>query len=75
MQDENVVSDEDDNDFDGVENKIAGRDSKRGDLDKLGDDAEDEDDERHLRMLQGITGMPSQAFEGITSTSRDQLGA
>lgn len=50
---------------------------KRGDLDKLGDDAEDEDedDERHLRMLQGITGMPSQAFEGITSTSRDQLGA
>ncbi|KAJ6873440.1 hypothetical protein NC651_032345 [Populus alba x Populus x berolinensis] len=61
FEDENVVSDDDDNDFDGVENKIAGRDSKRGDLDKLGDD---EDDERHLRMLQGITGMPSQAFEG-----------
>lgn len=29
-----------------------------------GDDVEEEDDGRHTRMLQGITGMPSEAFEG-----------
>ncbi|CAK7348320.1 unnamed protein product [Dovyalis caffra] len=67
FKDENVDSDDDDDhDFDGGENKIAGRNGKKGGLDQLGDDVEDEDEdvERHLRMLQGITGMPSQAFEG-----------
>lgn len=29
------------------------------------DEVEENDDERHLRMLQGITGMPGEAFEGI----------
>lgn len=64
FKDENVESDDDDNDFDGGEKKIADHKGKKGDLDQLGDDVEDEDDERHLRMLQGITGMPSQAFQG-----------
>lgn len=64
FKDENVESDDDDYDFDGGENKIADHKGKKGDLDQLGDDVEDEDDERHLRMLQGITGMPSQAFQG-----------
>jgi len=28
------------------------------------DDSGEEDDDRHARMLQAITGMPSEAFEG-----------
>ncbi|KAJ6338518.1 hypothetical protein OIU76_008063 [Salix suchowensis] len=67
FKDENVDSDDDD-DFDGGENKIAHHKGKKGDLDQLDDDVEDEDDERHLRMLQGITGMPSQAFQDRKKT-------
>jgi U3 small nucleolar RNA-associated protein 14 len=28
------------------------------------DEVEEDDDGRHVKMLEGITGMPSQAFEG-----------
>lgn len=30
-----------------------------------GDGVEENGDERHVRMLEGITGMPGEAFEGI----------
>lgn len=32
-----------------------------------GDEVEEDDDGKHSRMLQGITGMPGEAFEGILS--------
>lgn len=32
----------------------------------MSDDSGEEDDGRHRRMLQGITGMPSEAFDGET---------
>lgn len=51
-----MLSDDDDDENDDSGMK---RSSKQ-----LGDDVEDEDDERHLRMLEGITGMPTTAFEG-----------
>lgn len=68
VQDENVQSDDDDddNDFDGDMNKVEETHGKRKNLGQLDDDdVEEEDDERHLRMLQGITGMPTEAFDGI----------
>ncbi|XP_061365521.1 uncharacterized protein C57A7.06 [Gastrolobium bilobum] len=54
FEDENVQSDdEDDDDYVGtMRNENA-----------LNDDSGEEDDGRHARMLQGITGMPSEAFE------------
>lgn len=58
MQDENVPSDEDeDEDGDLMDN--GGHK-----LEDSHDDIEEDDDGRHVRMLEGITGMPSEAFEG-----------
>ncbi|KAL5857809.1 hypothetical protein ACOSQ3_005267 [Xanthoceras sorbifolium] len=67
MVDENVFSEDDDdeNDYDGSEDrasKIENSHGRRGSSKQLSD--EDEDDERLLRVLQGVTGMPSEAFEG-----------
>lgn len=53
MQDENVLSDDDDENDDG-----------RDKSEDANNDEIEEDDGRHARMLQGITGMPSEAFEG-----------
>ncbi|XVE77607.1 hypothetical protein DITRI_Ditri13aG0076700 [Diplodiscus trichospermus] len=60
FEDENVSSDDYDGDagdfdFGGNKNQIEDADGSDG--------LEDEDDQRHLRMLQGITGMSSEAFE------------
>ncbi|KAK9281752.1 hypothetical protein L1049_004657 [Liquidambar formosana] len=63
FKDENVFSDDDD--VDGHKNEENDNDdanSRREISNQLGD--EEEDDGRHARMLQGITGMPSAAFEG-----------
>ncbi|XP_057963892.1 uncharacterized protein C57A7.06 [Malania oleifera] len=57
FEDEDVLSDDDD----GHENEDAS--NERENSDQLGDGAE-EDGNRHVRMLQGITGLPSGAFEG-----------
>ncbi|KAK4282513.1 hypothetical protein QN277_013878 [Acacia crassicarpa] len=38
-----------------------------------GDDSEEEDDGRHTRMLQGITGMPSEAFEDKRKEKKDDV--
>ncbi|XP_044508878.1 U3 small nucleolar RNA-associated protein 14-like [Mangifera indica] len=57
FEDENVLSDDDDeNDYDSSDRTESSK--------QLGDEVEDDDDERHMRMLQGITGMPSEVFEG-----------
>jgi len=37
---------------------------KKRDENVQSDDSGEEDDGRHARMLQAITGMPSEAFEG-----------
>ncbi|XP_022757960.1 uncharacterized protein C57A7.06 isoform X2 [Durio zibethinus] len=60
FEDEDVSSDDDvDNDnFDDGGNKGTQNEDVDG-----SDGVEEEDDERHLRMLQGITGMSSDAFE------------
>ncbi|XP_065860458.1 U3 small nucleolar RNA-associated protein 14 [Euphorbia lathyris] len=60
FKDENVLSDDDGED----ENNDYNTDVKRKNIGQLDDDVEEEDDEKHLRMLQGITGMPTEAFEG-----------
>lgn len=52
-KDENVLSDDDDEDDDVRDKSEDGNDNEI-----------EEDDGRHARMLQGITGMPSEAFEG-----------
>ncbi|XWS42426.1 hypothetical protein CRYUN_Cryun16bG0013200 [Craigia yunnanensis] len=59
-EDENVSSDDDDDngDFDVGSNKGNQIEDVDG-----SDGVEEEDDQRHLRMLQGITGMSSDAFE------------
>ncbi|KAG6647898.1 hypothetical protein CIPAW_07G109900 [Carya illinoinensis] len=57
FKDENVLSDDDDEDD--VDEDNGG--SKTADAN--GDEIEEEDGGRHVRMLQGITGMPSEAFE------------
>lgn len=49
----------DDDDEDDVDEDNGG--SKTADAN--GDEIEEEDGGRHVRMLQGITGMPSEAFE------------
>ncbi|XP_031256151.1 U3 small nucleolar RNA-associated protein 14 homolog A [Pistacia vera] len=70
FKDENVLSDDDDddeNDYNGSDDgasRIENTRGRTGSSKQLGDEVEDEDDERHLRMLQGITGMPSEVFEG-----------
>lgn len=48
-----MLSDDDDED-----------DDSRNKSENANDDEIEEDDGRHGRMLQGITGMPSEAFEG-----------
>ncbi|XVF72649.1 hypothetical protein PTKIN_Ptkin12aG0136600 [Pterospermum kingtungense] len=58
FEDENVSSDDDEDDFD-----VNGKGNQNEDVDGS-DGVEEEDDQRHLRMLQGITGMSSDAFEG-----------
>lgn len=45
-----------------------------GSIDQLGDDVDEENDEKHSRMLQSITGMPSEAFERIASSAPYLLG-
>ncbi|KAL9415242.1 hypothetical protein AB3S75_043513 [Citrus x aurantiifolia] len=60
FEDENVLSDDEDDDND-IENNCG----RRGISKQVGDEFQDGDnDERHLRMLQGVTGMPSEFFEG-----------
>ncbi|KAJ9696533.1 hypothetical protein PVL29_008650 [Vitis rotundifolia] len=58
FKDENIASDDDDIEGEDEENNRSENSSQ------LGDEVEEEDDGRHMRMLQGITGMPSEAFEG-----------
>lgn len=58
FKDENIASDDDDIEGEDEENNRSENSSH------LGDEVEEEDDGRHMRMLQGITGMPSEAFEG-----------
>ncbi|KAJ8538350.1 hypothetical protein K7X08_014890 [Anisodus acutangulus] len=53
FEDENVSSDEEDGDDDD-------EDGQRGD----NDEEEEEDDGRHSRLLQEITGLPTDAFDG-----------
>ncbi|KAK4349078.1 hypothetical protein RND71_031833 [Anisodus tanguticus] len=53
FEDENVSSDEEDGDDDD-------EDGRRGD----NDEEEEEDDGRHSRLLQEITGLPTDAFDG-----------
>ncbi|OVA12705.1 Small-subunit processome [Macleaya cordata] len=62
FEDENVQSDDDDD----VDNDDGGseRNNRRDNSDQSGDEVEGEDEGRHVRMLQGITGMPAEAFEG-----------
>ncbi|KAK0581539.1 hypothetical protein LWI29_014953 [Acer saccharum] len=62
-EDENVSSEDDDDkdDYDGV-SRIEKSHGWRGSSEQLSDEVED--DERHLRMLQTVSGMPSEAFEG-----------
>ncbi|RDY08806.1 hypothetical protein CR513_06926, partial [Mucuna pruriens] len=55
FEDEDVQSDDESEDDDYVGTKRNENASS--------DDSEEEDDGRHARMLQGITGMPSEAFE------------
>ena len=57
LQDENVASDDEDD-----ENEDEDVDGTRENHE--GGDLEEEDDGRHARMLQEITGLPSDAFEG-----------
>ncbi|XP_060201744.1 uncharacterized protein LOC132630187 isoform X1 [Lycium barbarum] len=52
FEDENVSSDDEDGDGD--------EDGRRGD----NDEEEEEDDGRHSRLLQDITGLPTDAFDG-----------
>ncbi|ESR36139.1 hypothetical protein CICLE_v10027776mg [Citrus x clementina] len=60
FEDENVLSDDEDDDND-IENNCG----RRGISKQVGDEFQDGDNnERHLRMLQGVTGMPSEFFEG-----------
>ncbi|OMO63866.1 Small-subunit processome, Utp14 [Corchorus capsularis] len=63
FEDENVSSDDDDDDEDDFD--VGG--NKRNQIEVVdhgSEGVEEEDDGRHLRMLQGITGMSSDAFEG-----------
>ncbi|KAA8539257.1 hypothetical protein F0562_025949 [Nyssa sinensis] len=54
FEDENLASDDNDEDDD-----VNGSGENHN-----GDGVEEEDDVRHARMLQGISGLPSEAFEG-----------
>uniref|UniRef100_A0A5B7CB94 U3 small nucleolar RNA-associated protein 14 n=1 Tax=Davidia involucrata TaxID=16924 RepID=A0A5B7CB94_DAVIN len=54
FKDENLVSDDD-----GEDDDVNGSGENHN-----GDEVEEEDDGRHARMLQEITGLPSEAFEG-----------
>ncbi|OIV95377.1 hypothetical protein TanjilG_14531 [Lupinus angustifolius] len=53
FKDEDVESEDDDDDDDMSKNRTA-----------ASNESEEEDEERHARMLQGVTGMPTEAFEG-----------
>ncbi|KAI7982427.1 Protein NRT1/ PTR FAMILY 2.6 [Camellia lanceoleosa] len=53
--DENVASDDDEDDGDANGSR----------QDRKGDEVEEEDEGRHARMLQEITGLPAEAFEDI----------
>ncbi|KAF8006742.1 hypothetical protein BT93_K0907 [Corymbia citriodora subsp. variegata] len=59
FEDENVSSDDDDNG------------SRSDGADQSDAEAEDEDEGRHVRMLQEITGMPSETFQGKKRKKRD----
>ncbi|CAL5437272.1 unnamed protein product [Camellia sinensis] len=54
FEDENVASDDDEDDGDANGSRE----------DRKGDEVEEEDEGRHARMLQEITGLPAEAFEG-----------
>ncbi|XWS31739.1 hypothetical protein CRYUN_Cryun23aG0101600 [Craigia yunnanensis] len=60
--DKNVSSDDDDDDDDDFD--VGGNKGTRNEDVDGSDGVEDADDERNLRMLQGITGMSSDSFEG-----------
>lgn len=60
-----LSDDDDENDYDSSDRTESSK--------QLGDEVEDDDDERHMRMLQGITGMPSEVFEGNTATKISPL--
>ncbi|KAF8401450.1 hypothetical protein HHK36_012389 [Tetracentron sinense] len=62
-EDENVLSDDDDDDDDD-DDGCNGRNDRWDKSNQSKDEVGEEDDKRHARMLQGITGMPSEAFEG-----------
>lgn len=66
--------DEEENDYDGSDDGASKTRGRTGSSKQLGDEVEDEDDERHLRMLQGITGMPSEVFEGKTAMKMSPFG-
>lgn len=59
FEDENVPSSDDDVDMDKLENTMDSSDES-----KLEAEEEDADNDRHTRMLQGVTGMPGEVFEG-----------
>ncbi|CAK9175337.1 unnamed protein product [Ilex paraguariensis] len=59
FKDENVASDDEDDENEDEDEDVDGtRENHEG------GDLEEEDDGRHARMLQEITGLPSDAFEG-----------
>ncbi|KAJ4968744.1 hypothetical protein NE237_015445 [Protea cynaroides] len=61
FEDENLPSEDDDDDYE--DNDSGERSKGRDNSNQLDDEVEDDDDRRHARMLQGITGIPSEAFE------------
>ncbi|XP_043709609.1 uncharacterized protein C57A7.06 [Telopea speciosissima] len=62
FEDENLPSEDDDEDYE--DNDNGERSRSRDSSDRLDDEVEEDDDKRHAKMLQGITGLSSEAFEG-----------
>ncbi|XP_042518607.1 uncharacterized protein C57A7.06 [Macadamia integrifolia] len=62
FEDENLPSEDDDDDDE--DNDSGERSRRRDNSNRLDDEVEEDDDGRHAKMLQGITGIPSEAFEG-----------
>lgn len=69
FEDENVQSDDDDDDGD----DFIGIMRKRNEIDSDDDDSGEEDTERHERMLQRITGMPSKPFDGNKKARKNDV--
>lgn len=62
FEDENVLSDDEDDDGENVE---------RENSNQPGDEFEEEDVVRHTRMLQGITGLPNEVFDGTKKKNKN----